>query len=126
MSKRQWSAGDMSIFSSLFGATPAMNASEAKVRMDGPEPPYLLDVREPYEFKDGHIPGARLVPLGDLANRLSDLPDDREILVICRSGNRSGRAAKQLTKAGYKAINLRGGMIGWQQAGLPIRKGRKQ
>ncbi len=115
----------MSIFSSIFGGTAAVTATEAKARIDSHEPPFLLDVREPHEFKDGHIPGARLVPLGDLAARLSDLPTDREILVVCRSGNRSSRATKQLTKAGLNAVNLRGGMIGWQGAGYPVRKGRK-
>jgi rhodanese-related sulfurtransferase len=60
-----------------------------------------------------------------LATRLGDLPTDREILVVCRSGNRSGRAAKQLAKAGLNAVNVRGGMISWQQAGYPVRKGRK-
>jgi rhodanese-related sulfurtransferase len=115
----------MSIFSSLFGGTAAVSVTEAKARIDAAEPPYLLDVREPHEFKDGHIPGARLVPLGDLAKRLSDLPTDREILVVCRSGNRSGRAAKQLTKARLNAVNVRGGMISWQRAGYPVRKGRK-
>ncbi|MEZ4518018.1 MAG: rhodanese-like domain-containing protein [Chloroflexota bacterium] len=116
----------MGIFSSIFGGTTAVSTAEAKARIDSEEPPYLLDVREPYEFKDGHIPGARLVPLGDLARRMSDLPKDREILVICRSGNRSGRATKQLTQAGLNAVNLSGGMIGWQRAGFPIRKGSKQ
>lgn len=115
----------MGIFRSLLGGVAAINTTEAKARLDGAEPPYLLDVREPSEFKDGHIPGARLVPLGDLADRLRDLPADREILVVCRSGNRSGRATKQLTKAGLRAVNLRGGMIGWQQAGYPVHKGRK-
>jgi rhodanese-related sulfurtransferase len=115
----------MSVFSSLFGGSASISSSEAKARIDGSNPPYLLDVREPHEFKDGHIPGARLVPLGDLAARLSDMPRDREILVVCRSGNRSSRATKQLNKAGLKAINLQGGMIGWQRAGYPIRKGKK-
>lgn len=117
----------MSIFSSLFGGgIPALSAPEAKARIDSAEPPYLLDVREPYEYKDGHIPGARLVPLGELSSRLGELPNNREILVVCRSGNRSGRATKQLNQAGLKAVNLRGGMIGWQHAGLPVRKGKKQ
>lgn len=115
----------MSIFRSLLGRSEAINATEAKARLDSAEPPFLLDVREPSEFMDGHIPGARLVPLGDLARRLAELPTDREILVVCRSGSRSGRATRELTKAGLRAVNLSGGMIGWQQSGFPVRKGRK-
>jgi rhodanese-related sulfurtransferase len=52
------------------------------------------------------------------------LPQDREIICVCRSGNRSGAAARQLVAAGYNAFNLRGGMNSWQRAGLPIKRGR--
>jgi rhodanese-related sulfurtransferase len=120
----------MGFFNKLFGgnqssgAKTAINSSEAKIRIDGASPPFLLDVREPYEFKDGHIPGARLLPLGDLGNKLDELPVDREILVICRSGNRSDSATRQLIRAGYQAVNLKGGMIGWQRAGYPVKRGK--
>lgn len=120
----------MSIFSKLFGghspngAGGAIDTNEAKARIDGTTPPFLLDVREPYEYQEGHIAGARLLPLGDLARRMGELPQDREILVICRSGNRSGAATRQLAQAGYQAINLRGGMIGWQRAGYPMKRGK--
>jgi rhodanese-related sulfurtransferase len=120
----------MSFFSKIFGGQGtagtggAIDSSEAKVRIEGANPPYLLDVREPYEFADGHIEGARLLPLGELGKRIGDLPRDREILVICRSGNRSGTATRHLAQAGYNATNLRGGMIGWQRAGYPIKRGK--
>lgn len=120
----------MSFINKLFGgasssgATNAINATEAKSRIDGPTPPYLLDVRELHEYREGHIDGARLLPLGDLAKRLDELPRDREILVICRSGNRSGMATRQLQAAGYRAINLNGGMLGWQRSGYPVRRGK--
>jgi rhodanese-related sulfurtransferase len=54
---------------------------------------------------------------------MGDLPKDRVILVVCRSGGRSSAAARELSAAGYEVINMRGGMIDWQSAGLPIRKG---
>jgi phage shock protein E len=120
----------MSFFNKLFGdnqsqgAKTAINSNEAKTRINSASPPFLLDVREPYEFKDGHIPGARLLPLGELGNKLDELPVDREILVICRSGSRSGSATRQLIHAGYQAVNLKGGMIGWQRAGYPIKRGK--
>lgn len=128
----------MSFLSKLFGAsdapaakaTPAgrsqsaIHAVEARARIDSAAPPFLLDVREPYEYAEGHIEGARLLPLGELGRRLNELPRDREILVICRSGNRSGMATRQLVQAGYQAVNLSGGMIGWQRAGFPSRRGK--
>jgi rhodanese-related sulfurtransferase len=121
---------NMGFFNKLFGGNQspgiktAIHSSEAKNRIDGASPPFLLDVREPYEFKEGHIPGARLLPLGELESRLNELPVDREILVICRSGNRSGAATRQLIRAGYQAVNLNGGMIGWQRAGYPVKRGK--
>ncbi len=128
----------MSFFSKLFGgsegtasgAAPAarprtaINAAEARARIDGAAPPFLLDVREPHEYVEGHITGARLIPLGEVGRRLNELPRDRDILVICRSGNRSGAATRQLVQAGYRAVNLSGGMIGWQRSGFPTRRGK--
>lgn len=117
----------MSLFERLFGgasAGAAVDAAEAKVRIDGAAPPFLLDVREPSEYAEGHISGAYLLPLGEFARRLNELPRDRDILVICRSGNRSGSATRQLAQARYRAINLSGGMAGWQRAGFPIKRGR--
>lgn len=115
----------MSFIAKLFGQSNAdLTAAEAHARLSEANPPYLLDVREPHEYHDGHIAGAHLLPLGELGKRLHELPADREILCVCRSGNRSGRAARQLNSAGLTAMNLKGGMIGWQHAGLSIRKGR--
>ena len=105
-------------------AATAIKAAEARARIDGATPPFLLDVREPHEYREGHIAGARLIPLGELGRRLNELPRDRDILVICRSGNRSGAATRQLVQSGYRAINLSGGMIGWQRAGFPSRRGK--
>lgn len=119
----------MSLLNKLFGGAhttgaTAINAAEARERIDGANPPYLLDVREAYEYREAHIPGARLLPLGDLGKKLDELPRDRDILVICRSGNRSGAATRQLLGAGYRAINLSGGMIGWQRSGFPVKRGQ--
>jgi len=118
----------MDLLRKLFGQSAsdgptAVNAVEAKMRLDSNDPPFLLDVREVHEFRAGHIAGAMLLPLGQLSARLDDLPRDREILVACRSGNRSGRATQLLRNAGFKAVNLSGGMIGWQMKGYPVGKG---
>ncbi len=89
----------------------------------------LLDVREVDEWKAGHAPGARHVPLGDVASRRDSLPRDRRLVVICRSGHRSSRATALLLRSGFDAVNLDGGMRAWANAGLPLeaaggRKGR--
>jgi len=81
---------------------------------------FLLDVRNDDEWEAGHAPAATLVPLGQLSERTGELPTDRRIVVICRSGGRSGRAAEALVGAGYDAVNLAGGMQAWAAVGLPV------
>lgn len=74
----------------------------------------IIDVREPEEFAAGHIPGAELIPLGTLANALGDLDKEQTYLLVCRSGNRSGQAAKLMIENGFTQVkNLRGGMNSW-------------
>ena len=85
----------------------------------------ILDVREPGEFKAGHIPNARNVPVGELAARMKELDKlkSRPILVTCASGNRSTPACSALTKAGFEQVYaLSGGLSAWQQAGMPVKK----
>lgn len=83
----------------------------------------LLDVREPHEFDGelGHLPGATLLPLGALRARLAELPRDRPVVAICRSGGRSAQAALILEGAGFAQVaNLDGGMVRWRSLGLPV------
>ncbi|MBK7201120.1 MAG: rhodanese-like domain-containing protein [Anaerolineae bacterium] len=105
------------------GSIAAISASEAGQRLRTQPAPFILDVRQPEEYRLGHIAGAMLIPLGELSQRLKDLPREREILCVCRSGNRSRSATQQLLAQGFKAVNLSGGMIAWEQAGLPVKKG---
>jgi rhodanese-related sulfurtransferase len=115
----------MNIFRTLFAAgVNNLNAQDAKARIDSEQPPVILDVRQPDEFRAGHIAGAKLIPLNELRQRMGELPKEQEILCVCRSGSRSGAAAGQLGSAGFNAVNLRGGMIGWQLAGYPVKKGK--
>ncbi|MBI3966246.1 MAG: rhodanese-like domain-containing protein [Chloroflexi bacterium] len=80
-----------------------------------------LDVREPEEFAAGHIPGAWLLPLGQLGRQVSTLPRNRRIVLVCRSGRRSGEATRTLMVAKFIGpVNLKGGMLAWRTAGLPI------
>ncbi|MHB8630471.1 MAG: rhodanese-like domain-containing protein [Candidatus Limnocylindria bacterium] len=81
---------------------------------------HLLDVREPNEWKAGHIAGSQHIPLGELRTRLGELPKDRPILAVCRHGNRSDSAARGLRTLGYTVESLDGGVTAWTQAGLPL------
>jgi len=80
----------------------------------------LIDVRTPEEFASGHIAGAVNIPVQQLEQRLSEVPDDKEIVVYCRSGNRSATASQILANSGYSDVYDMGGIIAWQQAGYPI------
>ena len=115
----------MNLFKQIIGDSgiQALNPLEAQVRLSGQPAPYVLDVREPHEFRAGHIAGAALIPLGQLRARAAELPADRDILCVCLSGSRSGVAARQLTAMGFKCLNLSGGMAAWLRAGLPVKSG---
>lgn len=81
---------------------------------------FLLDVREADEWEMGHAPEAFWIPLGELESRVSEIPTDGEILVICRSGGRSAAATETLIGSGLNAVNCQGGMQAWTQADLPV------
>ena len=85
-----------------------------------PDGVYLLDVREDDEWAAGHAPDAVHLRLGELNERSAEIPRDREVYVICRSGARSAYATQALTGAGWKAINVSDGMTGWAVAGRPM------
>jgi rhodanese-related sulfurtransferase len=114
----------MSLFSSIFGASvPTLSVSELQEKMTTEKHPYLLDVRQPEEFRSGHIAGAKLIPLGELDRRLAEVPKGREVVCICASGHRSVPAGRKLLAAGYTASSMKNGMIAWQMAKLPVKKG---
>jgi rhodanese-related sulfurtransferase len=99
---------------------PAVTAEEANAKR-GKKGVMLVDVREPHEFNDAHIPGALLMPLGSVSARWRELNDHQEVIVVCRSGNRSQHACRQLHSLGVtQAVNLTGGMISWSAARLPM------
>ena len=81
---------------------------------------FLLDVREDDEWEAGHAPDAVHVRLGELGARAGELPRDRDVYIICRSGVRSAYAAQALGGAGLNAVNVADGMTGWAVAGLPM------
>jgi sulfur-carrier protein adenylyltransferase/sulfurtransferase len=92
---------------------PQITPTELKRRLDGGENVFVLDVREPHEYQIVNI-GAPLIPLGELPNRLNELDPNREIVIHCKSGGRSQRAAEFLQKSGFKnVVNLAGGITAW-------------
>ncbi|MBI5245804.1 MAG: hypothetical protein HY923_01385 [Elusimicrobia bacterium] len=78
-------------------------------------PHFLLDVRQPEEYATARIEGAVLIPMNDLPGRLSELPKDRPVVVMCHHGMRSAHAVHHLREAGYDALNLAGGIDAWSR-----------
>lgn len=86
---------------------------------------FVLDVRQPEEWVAGHIPGATLIPLGELSSRTAEVPSDREVVVVCRSGNRSATGRDILRDAGFATVtSMAGGMNDWAAAGLDVETGQ--
>lgn len=80
----------------------------------------IVDVREPGEYVGGHVPGAVLMPMGQLPSRTGELDRSRPVYVICASGNRSGAMTDYLRHAGFDARSVAGGTSGWVSAGRPV------
>jgi rhodanese-related sulfurtransferase len=106
---------------------PQISVDEVKRRLDsqGTSGPLLLDVRPPEEFAGelGHVPGAVLVPLPELAARIGEIARHRAgtVITICRSGNRSAHAAAILRAAGFGDVrNMTGGTLAWRARGFPV------
>ena len=104
--------------SGLFPARPKVGPAQARdLQAEGA---ILLDVREDAEWQAGHAPKARHIPLSRLPARIRDLPPNRTVITVCRSGARSTRAAALLARDGRDVVNLAGGMHAWARAGLPV------
>jgi rhodanese-related sulfurtransferase len=88
-----------------------------------PEGITLVDVREPHEYATAHVPGAQLIPLGTVPDRVGDVPTGGEVYVICAKGGRSLRAAEFYRSSGIEAVNVAGGTSAWVDAGEPIATG---
>jgi rhodanese-related sulfurtransferase len=85
---------------------------------------FILDVRQPEEWNEFHIPGSTLIPLGELASRVDELPREQEIVVVCRSGNRSAQGRDILLEAGLTQVtSMAGGVTQWRAADYPTVSG---
>jgi rhodanese-related sulfurtransferase len=99
-----------------------ISVAEALVKRDAGA--FILDVREPDEWNQFHVPDSTLIPLGELASRLNELPKDKEIVVVCRSGNRSAKGRDILLNAGFTQVtSMAGGLTQWKAAGYPTVSG---
>lgn len=106
------------------GSTMAREISVAQAVEKRSAGAFILDVRQPDEWNQFHIPGATLIPLDQLETRLNEVPKDQEIVVVCRSGNRSQEGRDILLNAGYQQVtSMAGGMLDWIEQGFPAVSG---
>jgi len=98
--------------------TREISRGEARKLLD--EGAQLVDVRADHEWEAGRIPGAKHVPLAELNERTGEIAQDRPVVLYCRGGTRSSMATEALAAAGYDASKLTGGIVGWEEDGLPL------
>lgn len=109
------------------GGAAELNPAQATLLINR-EDAHVIDVREADEFASGHLPEARNIPAGKLAERVNEIEKykDRPLILCCASGMRSGKASDELKKLGFTRLHsLAGGIDAWRQAGLPIKKGSR-
>ena len=100
----------------------AMDAGEVGTTDDPDAAAVLVDVREPYEFAEAHVPGAELAPMQTVPGLVPSLPTDRPVYLVCATGNRSGQVAAYLARLGIDAVNVEGGTADWLRAGYPVER----
>jgi rhodanese-related sulfurtransferase len=92
---------------------PEISPQALRTRLSASDAPLVLDVREDWERDIVRLPGTRDIPMGQITTRLAELPREREIVVLCRSGGRSLQVAQYLGLQGFRAANLTGGILAW-------------
>jgi len=107
------------------GEIASIDVAEAERRQrEDPAGPLLIDVREQYEFDEVRAPGAVLMPMSGLAQRIDELPKDRPLMFVCKAGSRSAAVAGFLARSGRQdVVNVSGGMDDWERRGLPVKRG---
>lgn len=110
-------AGDAPL--SLPDTVDVDTVAEVKARDDV----VVLDVREQWEYDEGHIPGVTLIPMAEISQRLDEVPTDKTVIVTCRSGNRSGQVTDYLRQQGFDNVhNMDGGILAWEAAGYEVER----
>ena len=104
-------------------SVPCVHPTELDPARPVPADAVLVDVREIDEWEAGHAPDAIHIPLGELTERVGELPTDRTVYVLCHVGGRSAQATRVLTGQGIDAVNIDGGIVEWYRAGLPVAVG---
>lgn len=114
----------MDLLKIIFGPpVRSIDPAELQEMIKSAKKPTILDVRQPDEYRLGHIPGAKLIPLPELKGRIAEFGKNSQIVCVCASGSRSTSASKMFSSAGYQVLNLSGGMSAWNYKNLPIKKG---
>jgi rhodanese-related sulfurtransferase len=91
-----------------------ITGEEVEERLSAGEPLTIIDVRQPEEYRNGHIPGAVLIPMGEIPDRMDEIRRHGEVIFVCRSGRRSGLVCEYLQEQGFSNVkNLEGGMLAW-------------
>ncbi len=119
--KRNWN--DIPLYTDIpINAITHISRRQLRKKMNDGTPPIVIDVREPREFKQDHIPRAQLIPLPKITSHTIELPYDREVVLVCSGGRRSTQAADMLQERGYhKVFVLQGGMLAWRAPNLKPR-----
>ncbi len=107
------------------GVRTDLDVNEVSQLMQDGKEIVLIDVRTPQEYEQGHLEGAELMNIydADFESRMNELDKEKEYVVYCRSGGRSGKAAAKMEKLGFKNIhNMKGGILAWNRAGLETKK----
>jgi rhodanese-related sulfurtransferase len=111
------------VFRNFFSKPAVAEVSPEEARAKQQAGAVIVDVREPYELREGYIPGAVHIPLRSLSPRMKELDPSKEIVVVCRSGNRSITAVQFLQQGGFMQVSsMAGGMIGWARQRFPVQR----
>jgi rhodanese-related sulfurtransferase len=109
------------VFQRLFHRPSVVEVSAEEAKAKQKAGAVIVDVREPYEWCEGYIPGAKLIPLRNLSERVQELDPTKEVIAVCRSGNRSMSAALILQQAGFSQVSsMAGGMTSWTRHHFPV------
>jgi rhodanese-related sulfurtransferase len=111
------------VFRNFFSKPAVAEVTPEEARAKQKAGAVIVDVREPYELREGYIPGAVHIPLGSLSRRLKELDPSKELVIVCRSGNRSITAAQIMQQGGFPQVSsMAGGMINWTRQRFPVQR----
>ncbi len=111
------------MFRNFFSKPAIAEVSPQEARAKQQAGAVIVDVREAYELREGYIPGAVHIPLRSISQRMKELDSSKEIVIVCRSGNRSITAAQFLQQGGFPQVSsMAGGMIGWTRQNFPVKR----